>query len=128
MSKKIKLQKGAIPVSLTRSVGAWLKMEFDAKLERNGITWLRAKGGFGGGGDREDWVADLPHGCCSVSDYNWNDDEFGLFKYPTFEKALDGELKRELSNAKLEVKKCFSNYKKAKQSVKLLEAAIKPQR
>lgn len=87
--------KGIKPIKLTASIGNWVRMQFDAYIVRNGIRWLRVKGGMSGNNDREDWVADLPEVCISVSDYNWDKRlDFGTC-YGSFEKAILGIVKEE---------------------------------
>ncbi len=75
-----KLPQGAREISsTTRRIGTWAEMKFDAELIHRGIRWLRVKGGFGGRGDREDWVADIGVSI-SVSDYHFTKEKYCGFK------------------------------------------------
>jgi len=56
------------PVKIRLRESGWVDhMRFDASLVLDGLTWLRVKGGFGGRGDREDWILAVPAICVSVS-------------------------------------------------------------
>ena len=74
------LPKGAKEIKVKKKIGGWVEMEFDAKLIHRGIQWLRVKDGFGDKGDREDWVADIPITCISVSDYHFRKEMYWGFK------------------------------------------------
>lgn len=76
---------------IIKKVGDWVEMTFDAILERNGLTWLRVKDGFGEKGNREDWVLDIPTRCVSISDYKWKGKNLGR-SYKSFEHAIDSEV------------------------------------
>lgn len=108
----------------TTAIGGWSSMMLDATLTRNGIRWLRVKGGFSGRGDREDWIADLPSSCCSVADYNWNDLDCGT-NYGTFEKALDGKLEIHLSYLRQELKESSVKVHKLQVAIHTVLAALK---
>ena len=93
-------------------------VKYDASVTRHGITWYRAYKGFSERGDREDWVADLPAGCLSVSDYDWRHTS-SIFKrkYKTFDAALLGEMKlfrSQLANRHREVLKEAANLVRAR--------------
>ena len=78
---------------VTKKVGNWNELTFDATVRRLGITLLRVKGGFSERGDREDWICVLPFGTCSVSDYNWRSVGFGM-NFGSFDKAVAASVKR----------------------------------
>lgn len=81
----------------TIKINTWVEMEYDAKLVFKGVTWYRVHKGFGGRGDREDWVGDLPGVNLSVSDYMWMPSKrWGPVFYRSFEKALEGQMYRAL--------------------------------
>lgn len=72
----------ALARPLRMKVGGYVEMSFDAYLELDGITWLRAEGGFGDGQRtnwhrREDWVAMTPGIACSVGRYFEHPDHWG---------------------------------------------------
>lgn len=109
-----KLPRGArkFKKPTTRKVGGWVELPFDASVVRYGITWLRIVGGFGfergdNGWERkgasEDWVADLPSSCVSVSQSDWRKPYFGFIVYPSFDDAMKGELARATDHAEQEV-------------------------
>lgn len=52
-------------------IAGWLDQAYDEALVYRGVTWRHVEGGFGGRGDRDDWVADLPAGSISVNRYLW---------------------------------------------------------
>jgi len=107
---------------IKRKIGSWVEMEYDAKIKRLGMTWLRVKGGFGGRGDREDWVGDVPFGCISVSNYNWTEHNFG--HYGTFDKAIIGETRLALENLESEIKKLAGKTAQARHCLTLLKSAL----
>lgn len=75
----------------------WVEtLEVDAELTRHGVRWLRVAGGFGGKGDREDWIVDASSVAVSVHDYNWNGERFGEDLGSTIEEAMDTTLRNEL--------------------------------
>lgn len=83
---------------ITRKFSTWVEMEYDAKLVFKGVTWYRVKGGFGQRGDREDWVGNLPGVSLSVCDYMWmKSKRWGFDVYPSFEKALEGQMRKALT-------------------------------
>lgn len=63
-----------------KKLGSYVELTYDARLEYLGLNWFRVQGGFGGKGDRDDWVADVPGICVSVSrwhnkpGYGWDGD------------------------------------------------------
>jgi hypothetical protein len=79
-------------------LGRGLPQTFDAKITLRGIAWYRVRSGFGGRGDREDWIADLAVSV-SVSDYHWNGSDFGP-DYGSFESACAAQAIRALQIAK----------------------------
>lgn len=95
--KTHRLPKGAkrIDPPLTKEVGNWVAMEYDAEFDWFGIRWLRAKGGFSDNGDREDWVADIPGVNISVHDYHWGGSSFGPNR-GSFLGAIEAETKAAL--------------------------------
>jgi hypothetical protein len=97
------LPKGARLIKpFEKKIGGWVEMEFDAEVERLGLTWYRVKGGMGErkNGDREDWIADIPSCCISIHDYQWREPRWGSFGYESFDKAIAGRTKEALSIAK----------------------------
>lgn len=72
-------------------------MKIDAKLVRNGVTWFRVMGGFGGEGKREDWVMGVNGMGESVCDYNWNGEKFGPNLGSTREEAMDETIRQQLN-------------------------------
>jgi hypothetical protein len=52
---------------VTKKIGSWVELDFDRRLMYAGLAWYRVKDGFGGRGDREDWVADVPSVGLSVT-------------------------------------------------------------
>lgn len=123
--KIAKLPKGAkIIKPITKKVGTWVKLGFDAKVMRNGITWLRVKGGFGGRGDREDWGAVLPGISLFVSDYHWNGDSFGE-SYGSFDNAVKAKTYEALKYAKEEAMKKRKLLSILDASIKRLQMAIR---
>lgn len=101
----------------------WVEMEFDAKVVKHGVTWLRVKDGMGGRGDRDDWVADLPDACICVHDYNWTTQNFG-HNYGSFDAACLGELKRGLERQNYEVKELTQKLDKARKGLVRLREVI----
>ena len=78
---------------IKKKVGSWCEQEFDAKVERFGITWFRVHLGMGGSGGREDWVADIPNGCLSIHDYQFRKPYWGMHRYKSFDDAIVGQMK-----------------------------------
>ena len=101
---------------LRAKIGDWVEMTFDACLFYRNIVWYRVKGGFGERSDREDWVADLPSNCVSISDYNWNPGSFESFK-----KAMDSSLRRGLKHTKLDIEKLQKELDAAKLCENIIE-------
>lgn len=65
---------------------------FDAEVICAGVRWLRVQGGFGSRKDREDWIADIPQGQASVSDYMFREPRWGFHVYHSFEEACQKQL------------------------------------
>ena len=108
---------------VVKKIGGWTELKYDASLERYGITWYRIQNGFGGNGDREDWVADVPSLCVSVSDYNWIKGSFGTY-YGSFDKAIEAEITSALEEI-ISEKKCLkAQLKEAEVSEILIRKAI----
>jgi hypothetical protein len=86
-------------------IGGWNEMEFDASVERLGLTWYRVKGGMGRNqagnatNDREDWVADIPVMALSVHDYQWREPRWGFHRYKSFDEAIAEQTKEGLESA-----------------------------
>lgn len=108
-----------------REIGSWAEMEYDAHVMRYGIKWLRVKGGFSGSGDREDWVADLPHGTLSVSKKGSSGFRLDPFTEVagSFEDAIQNELKRAYANLKEDRTEAISNLRAVNDSIKTLTLA-----
>lgn len=125
MKSKITLPEGAREIRpIRRKIGTWVELDFDAKLRFRGVWWFRVMGGFGGNGDREDWVADIDYGCVSVSDYHWRGKKWGSERYQTFQDALIGRMKGALGSAQRTVSKLRGELLDAKTAVKRIEASI----
>lgn len=128
MSRATTLPKGAVLISPVRlELGHYVPLEYDAKLERNGLTWYRVQGGFGrvgkARGDREDWVADAPGVSATVCDYHWNgSSSFGL-SYPSFEDALDGQREAALRTARYRLIEKQVELASLEEGIKRLEEA-----
>lgn len=105
-------------------MGSWVKMTFDAKVERCGIVWFRVKDGLGKRGDREDWVANIPHICVSVHDYQWNGDEFGA-NHGSFDNACIQELKSSLAGAIFRLKEQERGIANLRSAIQKLSNATK---
>lgn len=89
---------------LKKKTGNWVEMIFDAEVLVEGIRWLRVQGGMGQGSPlprnsnpREDWVADIPHGCASVHDYQFREPRWGFHEYNSFEEACREQLKNTIA-------------------------------
>lgn len=110
------LPNGAKPIEpRTVTVGSTLPQVVDAAIMLDGILWYRIQRGFGGRGDREDWIANIPALSVSVSDYHWNGEDLG--SYGTFENACRQQLISALEYGKqIEQKK--------KEELKDIESAI----
>lgn len=124
--KKFKLPEGAKTFStpLKATVGSWVEMDFDAYFHKYGVRWLRVKDGMGGRGDRDDWVADTPRVGICVHDYHWTGPLFG-HRYPSFDAALRGEFRRALDGAKTRLSEAESKAKELRESITLIETAVK---
>lgn len=129
MSNTLKLPKGArlLKREITKTIGGWVQMTYDAETHFLGIRWLRVKGGFSESGS-ESWVADTPDGCISVSDYHWYGPRFGFERYRSFHAALLGQLVRARNHAKQKARELLQKHKTAKQTIAVLEAAIQKSR
>lgn len=116
-----KYAKAIEPVS--KKLGGYVAMEYDAKLTRRGVDWYRCKDGMGQRGDREDWVADLPGCSVSVNDYNWNGKDFGP-SFKSFEDALDGMLKMALHHHEVSTQEKREKLAVAEATLERLTAAV----
>jgi hypothetical protein len=110
--------------TITKETGGWTSLTYDAKVERLGLTWYRVQGGFSGKGYREDWVADLPSGCLSVSDYNWRDTSFPT-NYGSFDKAVRELTKEALRRATSHLEEAVRNFTRAEDAVLVLTTAVR---
>jgi len=122
------LPKGGklLPKPIKKKIGSWVEQVVDAALVRNGIRWFRVKDGMGGRGDREDWIADVECMCCSVHDYNWiKEIDFGIIKYPTFEKAIDSQLKASFQQLQKQFKEQQAALNNMARAIKLTESTLK---
>jgi len=109
--RRNELPPGAEPFGPeTLKLGTYTPQQVDARLQMHGVTWYRVKGGFGGQGDREDWIADLPFSV-SASDYNWNGAEFGA-DYGSFENALTENLRHATVHARYKVEELRAQVEK----------------
>lgn len=124
-SPNAKLQKGAVllPDVLTKETGTYVKMEFDARGEYFGLTWLRVKDGMGGRGDREDWVADIPGVSISVHDYHWNGEDFGA-NHGSFIGAIKAEMQLAFRYATGTEKELLAKIKEVRSGIALIRASI----
>lgn len=90
--KSYPLPVGATAIKpVEKEIAGWVPQFYDAELSFLGITWLRVQGGFGSKGDREDWVAALPAGTVSVSEYDYVGQDR---KFPNFHEAMRGALRK----------------------------------
>jgi len=117
------LPKGAklIKPPIEKEVGGWVLQEFDARVERLGLTWLRVKGGMGGS---EDWIADIPSGCVSIHDYEWREPRWGSARYESFDEACAGRIARAIEHQKHKAAELRQKAEEADESVVLLARAI----
>lgn len=93
------LPNGAIKIpTVEMKMGNFIPQTVDAKIELYGITWYRVAGGFGGRGDREDWIADVHEVSICACDYQWNGESFGP-DFGTFDNACLEALKSGLKYA-----------------------------
>lgn len=86
------------PVML--EIPTWRAMQYDAELVVDGLTWRRAKDGFGDFGDREDWVLDIPALSAHVGlvpRRKWDG------KHDTREEAMRARVKETLRRAPSEI-------------------------
>lgn len=128
-SPNTKLPAGATLLKRVRKlkIGNWVEMEYDAAIMRNGITWLRVKGGFSQDNQREDWIAELPHSTCSVSDYNWRKDADGFVSQfiGTFTQCMDAQLKEALEQMEADKQEHFKKSLDLQESISKIEKALK---
>jgi hypothetical protein len=106
---------GELIKPIKKKIGGWNELEFDAKVSRIGLTWYRVRGGFGGRGDSEGWIADIVAGNISVCDYNFNDTGFGI-NYGSFDGACVGQIKSSMEHLKfslIELRKKLNDKEKA---------------
>ena len=99
-------------------------MEFDAKVERLGLRWLRVKDGMCGRSEREDWVADVPFACVSIHDYHWNGERFGA-NHGSFNNAIIEETKSGLSWLRSQIKELRSKIAFAEKGAEILSRSLK---
>ncbi len=109
---------------LKTAIGGWSEMEYDASMERFGLTLYRVKDGMGGAGDREDWVIALPSGCLCVHDYQYRKPYWGLEKYRSIDAAIVGQLKSGIDGQKAKALQCDARAKDAKAALAILEKAF----
>lgn len=124
---KLCTPKDAKPAYRKAELGGYVSMEFDASVERHGFTWWHVKDGMGGGGDREDWVCDIPPlgSSVSVHDYNWNKGSFGVKLGKNFNEATLEALRRALGDARRERKQLVEKLVNCDKAILLLEASTK---
>lgn len=60
----------ALVKHVRKEIATWREMDYDRVLVLDGLTWRRVKDGFGGLGDREDWVLEVPGYGISVSRFH----------------------------------------------------------
>lgn len=116
------LPKGAKAITppVKMKLDAWTEQEVDATVQRHGLTWYRVKGGMGGRGDREDWVADVPAVCISVHDYHYNGEDFGP-NHGSFDNACLQEARKSLEHAKEEREENMVELKAINKALAILE-------
>lgn len=117
------LQDGARLISVRKTTGTWVEMEYDARGEYFGIIWLRVKDGMGGRGDREDWVADIPGVSIAVHDYHWNGEEFGS-NHGSFLGAIKAETQRALDYANRKLAELQQKTANMSGGIALIQASI----
>ena len=100
------------PVPL--KIGGWDKMDYDASLTLDGVTWVRTHGGFGR--DREDWVALLPVVSVNVTKYRNEKWRAYSARHETREDAM-----REAVN--VAIGSVTFRLQEAREKVRLLETA-----
>lgn len=110
----MKRRKSELPPGVTtikpakRSIGGFIPMVYDAKVECCGIMWYRIRDGMGAPTrtekDASDWVADLPRSCLAIHRYNWTKQNFGT-NYGSFEKACAALILRHHGRAEQEIEK-----------------------
>jgi hypothetical protein len=73
-----------------RKIGNWKELDYeDEPVEHRGLTWYKVVGGFGGRGDRDDWVADVQGACVSVT--KWSNEKWSN-RFDALEEAMDDEV------------------------------------
>ena len=117
--------RDAKPISRKASIAGWAEMEFDASVVRHGITWLHVKNGMGGGGDREDWVADLPGITLSVHDYNWDGQSFGVKMGKTFNKVVIRAMEDHTGYTLEQIAELRAECNEKEKGLRALKAALK---
>lgn len=123
----MKLPKGARNINpVKRSLGSWVEMIFDAELIHRGILWLRVKDGFGGRGDREDWVAELSVSV-SVSDYHFVKEKYWGFKEhqsSTIFGAMDIQIMHAKNTSEYSRKEKQDELKRLSETIERLDLAV----
>jgi hypothetical protein len=127
MKTDSKLPRGAVLISPPekREIAGWAEMKYDARCVRYGITWLRVKDGIGGRGDREDWVADLPAMTVSVHDYHFHAPYWGIERYPSFNAAIKGQIKRAVGYARQQADEYTRKTAALVRTAKILKSALR---
>jgi hypothetical protein len=123
------LPKGGemLPKVIKAKIGGWAEMEYDAKVMRHGLEWLRVKDGMGSRGDREDWVANVNSIAISVHDYHWNGDDFGP-NHGTFNNACEQEMKKGLMFAKEAIVEMQEAIDNKREGIRALTVALSQHR
>ncbi len=123
---KLCTPKDAKPIYRKEKIGGWLEMEFDASVERHGLTWLHVKDGMGGHGDREDWICDLPFVAISIHDYNWNkNDPFGEKLGRNFDEAVLSALRGSIERTQRDRKELANKLVECDKAISMLESVVK---
>lgn len=116
---------GKLVKPFRKKIGGWLAMEFDADVYVCGVRWLRVKGGFGGEGGREDWVAVIPVMSASVSDYQFREPRWGFKSYPSFETACEHELREAVLSLQNRIKETTGKLAEQKKALRSLAYLLK---
>ena len=87
----------AQPIEL--KLGTYIPQWFDARMTFLGLDWYRVSRGFGGRGDRIDWIADVPAVALSVASHRPANGGFGWNSDSPFELVAAAEVKRYLGHA-----------------------------
>lgn len=112
-----------MPVEILK-IGSWSPLKMDASYERHGTTWFRVKGGMGGSGDREDWVANIFGVCISVHDYMWREPRCGFHVYKSFTESIDKQIAEHRQYGKKRIEEARSKLNDAIKASKAVNAAI----